>query len=249
MGRDVQAQIIAFREMSAQGKDIKAQIAKNDTPEFLAELAKAPNWAVYYQESFETVMARFFIMTQSVEMISKLAEQEFPSDTAKLEVDEYFKGKETSEHPQFLSLFFAMQGNIEAITRFSCTMNDLLKRFENDQCIESLAKAASIDTAILSLPASQRLMKFLQFSGKTEALLEFFRFVGKGPHKTREPYQDLRWAEYLLREQKAFDVCSQDEIFDLLVNGLKIYGNDGEHKDSKKALFMLFRKWRKESGN
>lgn len=249
LGRDVEAHIFTFREISERAKALKAQLADSEKPEFWTELVKEPNWAAHYQVSFEIVMARFMLMTKSSEIISELAKQKFPTDTAKIKLEEYFSNKEAPDSPQFLPLFFAINGNIEAITQFSCTMNDLLLRAQNENFLYFLAKAASIDTAILSLPAAQVFMKFLQFSGETETLLEFFRFIGRGPHKTRQLYQELRWAEYLLREQGAFEACTQDEIFDLLVNGLKIYGDDGEHKDAKKALFMLFRKWRKEAGN
>ena len=87
-------------------------------------------------------------------------------------------------------------------------------------------------------------MKDFQFQGEHVALAEFLGIVAQGPHKGRIPYQELRWMEYLLREQGAFRACKQQEIFDLLVRDLKVYGNDSDHADAKKALFALFRKWR-----
>jgi hypothetical protein len=91
-------------------------------------------------------------------------------------------------------------------------------------------------------------MKSLQMSGSTKELASFLQAVAHGPHKTRLVYPELRWAEYLLRDQGAFDNCTQDEIHELIVVHLKLYDDDSKLKDSKKALFMLFRKWRKESG-
>ncbi|MEO8001689.1 MAG: hypothetical protein ABI644_07410, partial [Arenimonas sp.] len=133
LGDDFESLIHLFREMSLQAKELKLLLAKNERPEFWAQLAKGPSWAIYYQEPFEKLMARFVVMTQSTEVISALVAQQFPSDTARIKLEEHFADKVAPDDVQLLPMFLAMQGNVEAIARFSSTMNELLTRAQNEQ--------------------------------------------------------------------------------------------------------------------
>lgn len=249
LGKEVERQLFAFREFSREGQELRALLMTEDAAKFWRELAKSPTWAHYYQESFTTLIARFVALAKAGDVVRSMAQREFPADHVDDLEAHLGEHDPPSECPELIGLLFALMANLEAIALFSCTMNELLLRAQSHACFQSLARAASIDVGVLSLPNAQFAMKAMQLVGETELLSEFLGAVAQGPHKGRIPYQELRWMEYLLREQGAFRACSQQEIYDLLARDLKVYGDDREHPDAKKALFALFRKWRLELAN
>ena len=143
----------------------------------------------------------------------------------------------------------ATAGNIEAIVHYSCSIHDLLALAKRTGNIEPIIKAAGIDVAVLSLPGVIALLRTLQMGQMHDKLGAILATVAKGPHRRRIQYPKLRWVEYLLRHGKAFETCTQDEIATLIIDDLHLYGDDHEHKDAKKALFAMFRKWQREAAN
>lgn len=249
LGRDIERQLVAFRELEREGAEMKSLIVGDNSLKFWKRLARNPSWAHYYLEPFERLVARFAILSGTSDLISRIAQDEFPADRLDAELTPVLEHAEPSDESALIPMMFALLGNLESIARYSCTMSDLLTRVREKVCVSSLARAASIDVGVLALPNTQFLLKALQLAGDSASLTEFLKGVAQGPHQARAPYQELRWIEYLLREQKALGVSSHDDIYHLVVHGLKIYGDDSEHKDSKKALFALFRKWRREREN
>jgi hypothetical protein len=232
-----------FRSFLEQEDELRLLIGTEEASRFWAELAKNPSWGLYYLESFVTLLARFMVMSDSASVITSIAAHEFPADHFASELTAHLDSVEAPDDARLIPMFFALVGNAEAITRFSCTMNDLLVQAQRGDMV-ALARAASIDVGVLALPACQFPMKALQFTHQHDELAHFLNAVAQGPHQGRAPYRELRWIEYLLYEQGAFGACTQSEIYELVVDGLRIYGTDSDHKDSKKALFALFRKWR-----
>jgi hypothetical protein len=249
LGRDIEQQLIAFREFERQGAELKSLISGDDALKFWTKLAQNPAWAHYYLEPFATLVARFAILSGTGGVISRIAQDEFPADRLEAELTPALEHAEPSDDSALIPLMFALLANLESIARYSCTMSDLIRRFRERACVHSLARAASIDVGVLALPATQILLKSLQLAGDSASLADFLRGIAQGPHQARAPYQELRWIEYLLREQQALGVASNEDIYQLVVHGLRIYGDDSEHKDSKKALFALFRKWQREQAN
>ena len=154
---------------------------------------------------------------------------------------------ELPDHVLAMPVAWALHANLEAIARYSRTVNDMLAAAMRDD-EQALFDALSVDSHLVSLPGCLAALRLGQLYRDDSFADAVFKAI-KGPHKRRLVYPKLRWAEYLLRDGGAFDACTEDELFDLIVVRLKLYGGDAEHKDAKKALFSLFRKWRKEAGN
>lgn len=246
LGEDAERQLSVFREFAREGEELRELLTTKKAVKFWREFAKSPAWGHYYQEPFERLVARFIVLANAGDVVKSIAQHEFPVDHIG-ELEAHLDQQELpGECPELIGLLFALMGNLDAIGLYSCTVKDFLDRVVSQSCVMSLARAASIDTGVLSLPVSQAVMKALQFQGEHEALAEFLGIVAQGPHKRRIPYQELRWMEYLLREQGAFRKCKNREIFELLATHLKVYGSDADHADAQKAMFELFRKWRKE---
>ena len=140
-----------------------------------------------------------------------------------------------------------MIGNLDAIARYSRSINDMLRISRENNDPKPLFQALSVDSYISTIGTVQAAMRLEQLSGSSQIADVVFKSI-KGPHKKRLVYPKLRWLEYLLRDQNAFESCTQEEIHVLVVNHLKLYDDDTKKKDSKKSLFMLFRKWQQEAG-
>ena len=140
----------------------------------------------------------------------------------------------------------AMLGNLEAIAVYSRSVNDMVKAAKAGD-YAALGEAVSIDAYVLCFPFFLAGIRIDQLSNQTEFAKDVFRAVC-GPHRRRYEYSTLRWAEYLLRDQGAFEACSREELYILLAHHLKLYDAAGTQEDAKSALFAMFRKWQKQAG-
>lgn len=248
LGRDIESYLGSLRTFACHGEEIRGALSSASSKEFWRALAERPNWANYYLVPFEHLLAKFAIIAQVEQVLLATAAEEFPADHVGA-LQSHLDSAEPNDAREIVPLIFALIANLEAIGLFSLSMTDLMNRVRETGCETSLLRAASIDSGVLSLPPAQFYFKALQFCGMSGELARALKCVARGPHKRRAPYQELRCLEYMLREQGAFEACTQVEIHSLLVDHLGVYGNDDEHENSQKALFALFRKWRKEAEN
>jgi hypothetical protein len=228
----------------------RAQFCK-DSPEAtlvtrIPKLARIPNWVSFYQLSLVELLGRIVVVAGVSDELLEAAKSDNPRAAAMDAMKSM--PEEAPDHPDALPAAFAMIGNLDAIARYSRSINDMLSAASNKQDANALFQALSVDSYISSMAGVQALLRLGQLYNDPSFASAVFAAI-RGPHKARKVYAKLRWAEYLLRDQGAFESCSQEEIHDLVVNRLKIYDDDTKKKDSKKALSMLFRKWQKEAGN
>lgn len=222
----------------------------SDSPEgwlkTVERLAAIPDWSSLYQHSFVELIAMMAVVSGLQDQLIEAASSPDPA-RAFLDVFESVLD-DAPDHPAMLAPAMAMIGNLEAIARYSRSINDMIKACREQGDIDALRQALSVDSRLSVLPFVQAALRVGQLSGDDEAL-DYIVGGIRGPHKKRLMYPRLRWAEYLLRDQGAFEACTQEEIHELIVVHLGLYGDDGEHKDSKKALFAMFRKWRNAAKN
>jgi len=227
----------------------RTQYASAGDPEVtwrrISKLASVPNWVALYNCPLLELFGKFVALTGTAEAIQRAAASADPY-AAIAEAIEAIPD-EAPDHPAALPLAMACIANLEAVAHYSRTINDMLAAFRERADFDALGQALSIDSVVITLPICQAMLRYGQLSADSSFAQELLGAV-TGPHKKRLVYPKLRWAEYLLRDCGAFDACSQDGIFELIVVHLKLYGDDREHKDAKKSLFGLFRKWWKEAG-
>lgn len=227
----------------------RAQYASADSPEVawrrISKLASVPNWVTLYNCPLLELFGKFVAVTGTSQAIQRAAASADPY-AAIAEAIEAIPD-EAPDHPAALPLAMACVANLEAVAHYSRTINDMLAALRERADFDALGQALSIDSVVITLPICQAMLRYGQLSADSSFAQELLGAV-TGPHKKRLVYPKLRWAEYLLRDCGAFDTCSQEEIFELIVVHLKLYGDDSEHKDAKKSLFMLFRKWWEEAG-
>lgn len=227
----------------------RAQYASADSSEDawrrISKLASVPNWVTLYNCPLLDMCGKFVAVTGTADAIQKAAASSDPYAA----VTEAIAAipDEPPNHSVALPLAMALVANLEAVAHYSRTINDMLTALRERADFDALEQALSIDSVVITLPICQAMLRYGQLSADSSFAQELLGAV-TGPHKKRLVYPKLRWAEYLLRDRGAFDVCSQDEIYELIVVHLKLYGDDSEHKDAKKSLFMLFRKWWKDAG-
>lgn len=212
----------------------------------IAKLAAVPSWLGFYERPLVELAAYAAAITGTSEAI-RVASAAADPYAAVSDVIANIP-EEAAEHPLALPLSFALVANLEAIARYSRSINEMIISARERGDLEALSHALSIDSALLAMPLCQAMLKYGQLTGDDLFAKVVFKAI-RGPHKKRLAFPKLRWAEYILRDRNAFRECTEDELFELLVVHLRLYPDDTERKDAKKALFAMFRKWREEPGN
>lgn len=212
--------------------------------EAFEKLISIPNWTLFYQDSLVVLLAKIAVVSGLAPKLSEAVASPSPTSFLLDAVDEL--PDEPPDHPAALPLAFAMIGNLDAIACYSRSINDMIEQAKNGD-IGSLFAAISVDSLVSTMPFFQAALRLGQLSGDSSAANEVFKAI-KGPHKKRFEYPELRWVEYLLRDQGAFEACSKQEIYELVVEHLKVYDVAGDREDAKAGLFKLFRTWQKQAG-
>ncbi|NDK39601.1 hypothetical protein DT603_12185 [Pseudoxanthomonas gei] len=211
----------------------------------IEKLMSVPNWTIFYQDSLVQLLSKMVVIAGIEAQV--LAAANSGNFTGALLDAIGDIPDDAPDHPAALPVAFAMIGNLDAIAHYSLSINDMIVACRDRGDIQALFNALSVDSLISTMPFFQASLRWGQLAGDHSLGAEIFTAI-RGPHKKRSIYPVLRWAEYLLRDQGALESCTQDEIHELIVMHLKLYGDDNQLKDSKKSLFMLFRKWQKEAG-
>lgn len=212
--------------------------------EAVQKLIPVANWTPYYQLTLVELLARIAVISGIADTLVAAVNSGAP---ATFLLDAFDDIPDIApDHPEAIPLAFAMIGNLDAIARYSRSINDMMVACKEGE-IEALLQALSVDSYVSTMPLFQASMRLGQLSGDSSAAEDVFKAI-RGPHKKRADYPDLRWAEYLLRDQGAFASCSKEEIYELIVERLAIYDPKGEKKDAKSALFKLFRTWQLQAG-
>jgi hypothetical protein len=186
--------------------------------EAIGKLLPVANWTPYYQLTLVELLARIAVLSGMSEKLMAAANSGDPASFLLDIVDDI--PDDAPDHPEALPLAFAMVGNLDAIARYSRSINDMAIACKAGQ-IDALFQAVSVDSYISTMPFFQSAMRIGQLSGDNSAADAIFKAI-KGPHKKRGEYSELRWAEYLLRDQGAFQSCSRQEIYELVVEHLRI---------------------------
>ena len=211
----------------------------------VTKLMGIPNWVIFYQDSLVQLLAKIVVVSGVSKQIENAASSNDPAGAilnAFIDIPD-----DAPDHPAALPLAFAMVGNLDAIARYSRSINDMVIACRENGEIQALFDALSVDSYVSTMPFFQAALRLGQLSGDASFAEAIFKAV-KGPHKKRLEYPELRWAEYLLRDQGAFDTCSREEIYELIAVHIGIYDSAGAKKDPKAALFTLFRAWQKQAG-
>ena len=212
--------------------------------EALEKLIVIPNWTVFYQDSLVVLLAKISVISGLAPKLTEAVDTANPTAFL-LEAVESLPD-EAPDHPAALPLAFAMIGNLDAIACYSRSINDMVAQASSGD-VDSLFAALSVDSMVSTMPFFQAALRLGQLSGDPAFAEGVFASI-KGPHKKRYEYPELRWAEYLLRDQGAFESCSREEIYELVVEHLRLYDASGTKEDGKAALFKLFRTWQKQAG-
>ncbi len=244
-GGDVAQCIEMFREIWSDRDSWQSlQSDEQKRAEALAKLIAVPNWTVFYEDTLVLLLAKIFAVSGLAPVLHEAVDAPSPTSVLREAVDAM--PDDAPDHPAALPLAFAMIGNLDAIACYSRSINDMIDSAKKGD-VGSLFAAVSVDSMISTGAFFQATLRLGQLSGDPTAAEALFRAI-KGPHKKRFEYPELRWVEYLLRDQGAFEACSTEEIHELVVEHLKVYDVTGQNEDSKAALFKLFRTWQKQAG-
>lgn len=244
-GGDIERALGMFREVWSE-RLTWADVSQDEEKwwESVQKLIPVVNWTPFYQLTLIELLARIAVVSGVADTLLAAVESSDPTSFILDAVNEIPDA--APNHPEAMPLAFAMIGNLDAIATYSRSINDMIAACK-DGDVEALFQALSVDSYISTMPFFQASMRIGQLSGDASAAELVLKSI-KGPHRKRAEYPELRWAEYLLRDQNAFGSCTREEIYTLVVEHLGIYDPGGNKKDAKAALFKLFRNWQLEAG-
>ena len=220
------------------------EIASEKWLSSVLKIAEIPSWLPLYRESLGALISRLVVIAGVSEQFVAAVKDAQPIGKVLDLLGQL--PDDPPVDPNAMAVVFALVGNLEAISHYSRSVTDMFLAIENGE-IEALFQALSVDSHLVSLPFFQAALRLGQINGDASAAEEIFKAI-RGPHRKRASYPKLRWVEYLLRDQGAFDTCTREEIYELCVVHLRVYDPSGEKKDPKAALFSRFRTWQKEAG-
>lgn len=244
-GGEIDTLLSTFRECWSGRTDLLGPLGDEQWPRALEKLMGVPNWTPFYQDSLIDLIGKMVVVSGMRDAIEKAVLQDRPVQGLLEAVDNL--PDVPPDHPAAMPLAFAMLGNLEAIARYSRSINDMIRACREQGDIEALFDALSVDSLISTMPFFQAALRLGQLSGDATIADQLLATL-RGPHRKRLIYPELRWAEYLLRDQGAFHTCSREDVYELIVVHLGLYDPSGTQKDPKAALFTLFRAWQKEAG-
>lgn len=245
-GGQIEKCLSVFREIWAECESWSETLSDEAAwARALEKIVCVPSWVNFYQDDFVELLAKVIAVAGFTDQLSAAVRSRDPIGSM-LEMTSDIAG-EAPDHPASMPLAFATLGNLQAIARYSRSINDMIVACREKGDIQSLLNAVSIDAYIVSMPFFMAGMRLGQLNRDQSFAEATFKAI-VGPHGHRLEYAELRWVEYLLRDQGAFDACSREDIYELCVVHLGVYDPSGSKKDPKAALFARFRAWQKEAG-
>lgn len=244
-GGELERCLSVFRDCWSERAELLGPLDAEQWPRALERLMAVPNWTPFYQDSLIELIGKVLVVAGMSGAVESVIHQERPVEGL---LEAVASLPDTPpDHPAAMPLAFAMLGNLEAIARYSRSINDMIRACREQEDIQALFDALSVDSLISTMPFFQAALRLGQLTGDATIAEQLLSTI-KGPHRKRLIYPELRWAEYLLRDQGAFYACSREDVYELIVVHLRLYDPSGSQKDPKAALFTLFRAWQKEAG-
>lgn len=239
-----------------QTQKLKLEAGQGIEESPLWELAEAADlsfsWAELYELPFPTFVFLLFAATgwASVLLPAESADEVFDRlrrlDEATDDPEAFAHLGEPSIHLCALMLGLGCCGdfNLKAVSAYSSSINALVERVRqgNDA---SFFKAVRIDPSVIQAPTMARRLAFAQIQHDRKFLSLYRSAINKGLDKRREVYADLRLIHTVLGEIQHFGKLSRDQIHDVVVNDLRLYGK--KDSDTFKNLFALMDTWKRES--
>lgn len=219
----------------------------------LAESAELSfSWAEFYELPFPTLVFLLFAafgwgsVLVNAESVDEIFDRLRRLDAATDDPEAFAHLGEPTIHlcELMFGLGFCADFNLKSVSTYSVSMNALVARVRqgNDA---SFFKAVRIDPSVIQAPTMARRLAFAQIQHDRKFLSLYRSAINKGLDKRREVYADLRLIHTVLGEIQHFGKLSRDEIHDVVVNDLRLYGK--KDSDTFKNLFALMDTWKRES--
>lgn len=242
-GGDLERWLLVFDGVWKEREDFAAIRGDPDAWVYsLEKISVIPNWFALYDLEILQLVSELLARTELTEEFVAAAKS---GSEALLTLVESLPDRLTP-NVNALPAAMAMLGNLEAIALYSRSINDMVTSAKKGD-LSALRQAVSIDSYVLCFPFFLAGLRVDQLSGESWFTEDVMRAIA-GPHRRRYDRVRLRWAEYLLRDQGAFEACTRNEIYTLLVEHLQLYDPSGIQQDAKAALFSMFKKWQKQAG-
>ena len=233
---------------------------KEAAAEFSVEIKNNPEkflsltepWAWFYELPFNEVLLIYLSVCGLLEPIIKAVKSETPYDdyfhfTENEMMDRSLPNESDETITVLLTMLPVMKNNITCLSRHSTYLNNLVEkaRTGDDQ---SLFEAVYIDRTVTCTPTAMKRISEAEIIQDAE----FFSLLSKALNRSRpkKPDQELDDARYMIQalsENIDKDDLIYDDFYQLIVNKLELYSEDGA--DPYGSFRKFFNKQIKKSRN
>lgn len=238
-----------------------ARIEIESFPEF-ARGAKNLNelitpWGIWYEFSLSRHLAALLLFMEFGDWLGEINRCEEPrrefinmlvelGEIESQELDLWADNLDAGGRATFTSLLMALTGQINAISQYSLSMSELVRRAgEGDH--DSLFRAVTIDRSVVSSPTIAKQISLAQVVSDESFMNRLSKALTRTkPARPDIKLDDMRYMLEALVEGVGIESFTKAELEEILKGDLELYDNDSDY--SRRAFNKLIQKRNKMVG-
>lgn len=205
--------------------------------------APGSSWEWIYELSLIQHLLLLVYALGLTEKLGSIVASADPIDSLHAWVDE---DATEGHHPDFevqdiIALVYSASRSIESIFLFERSISGLVQEVRDDNNMDSLFKAISVDRSVMACPSVvTHVAKAEMFNDK--GFFKQLRAALNGPSKKNMvALADMKYSFAILRELK-IDKLSDDKLEDLMVHTLKVYADRPSSRKNLRAHYQKSKK-------
>ncbi len=255
-----------YKESNSEIKDLFEELETN--PKVNYDTLNIYNVPLLFELDFHTVIAMFLLFFENdlpFDLKDKDSAIEYflnPCDLTHLILASFSKSIEQEEKnyknqkefkedllvllSMLMNLLIALGSNMKAIAIYGFTNSicELIAKARDENDLESLFKAISVDRSCLSTPTAQKLILKANMSDDNEFFNKLSMAVkGSRPRNSKPELNDTRLLDAVIQSWKDKKKITANEVCHIFIDELKIYPSTG--KDDYAGLTRLLQRLKK----
>lgn len=224
-------------------RELIKESKENPNNKAIIALDSVMPWAYWYDLKYEKHLTAFVLALDLGDEICEMAKKEDPQAAV---IDLAQKDQHTSigqvdltneEAGLMFSLVISNSYQIQSISIYGESVSKLLERAKNGDD-ESLFRGIWVDRSIIFNPWVKNRIQQATFHEDNSFLSELSRSISRvRPRKSKPELDDLRYMHHALEESLGQMKLSYEKQFELLVEDLELYPDEG-----KKDVFAAFKR-------
>lgn len=224
-------------------RELIEELKENKNNKVIRALESVAPWAYWYDLPYEKHITVFSLALGLGDKFIEIASKEDPqAEVIELALkDEHIPIEHEDLTNEEVGLIFSLvisnSYQIESISIYGEPLSQLLERAKNGDD-EALFRGVWVDRSLIFNPWVKNRIQSATFLDDSSFLSELSRSISRvRPRKSKEELDDLRFMHHVLEENMGRQKLSYEKQFELLVDDLELYPDEG-----KKDVFAAFKR-------